>query len=93
MNKATLLASLLLAALLVGCGAPSDKPVDTEPEAWTKLDDHAKLEKLKTMPLGSQQKAEAIQKLNIPEDEKQKAIAEVNAAGPPPPSNPGQRGG
>ena len=84
---------LLGTVLLTGCGAPSDKPVDTEPEAWTKLDDRAKLAKLKTMSLGVQQKIEAINKLNVPEAEKKAAIAEVQAGGGAPtagaPSNPG----
>lgn len=88
---------LVLPTLLVGCGAPSDAPVETEPAAWTKLDDHAKLEKLKNMGLAPQQKADAIKKLNLPEDEKQKAISEVMAGGgstPPtaPPSNPSTTG-
>ncbi len=73
-----LLVAIFGGGTLVGCGQPDESGV---PQAWTKLDDHSKLEKIKNMPLSPQQKADAIQKLNVPEDDKQKAIAEVKAGG------------
>ena len=90
MKTALVLLVVSGAILLAGCG---EKEVSGPPEAWTKLDDSAKLEKIKHMPLSAQQKADAIQKLNVPDGEKRQAIADVNSGGNPPPSNPAPSGG
>ncbi len=81
-----LLATMTTSCLLNGCGEPDQSGV---PEAWKKLDDHSKLDKIKNMPLSVQQKTEAIQKLNVPEEDKQKAIAELSSGGGAPNGAPG----
>lgn len=80
-----ILATMMTSCLLNGCSEPDQSGV---PEAWKKLDDHTKLDKIKNMPLSVQQKTEAIQKLNIPEEDKQKAIADLSAGGGSTPSGP-----
>lgn len=78
MRFTLLLTAALCSVTVVGCGAQDESGV---PQAWTKLDDRTKLQKIKNMPLSVQQKTEAIQKLNVPDDEKQKAIYEIKAGG------------
>lgn len=65
-------------ATAVGCNPPDQSGV---PEAWTKTPANEKLERIKKMPISAQMKIDGINKLSISQEEKDKAIAEVRAAG------------
>lgn len=69
-----------LALLLAGC-ASSEPDYSKGPEAWQKTSDKDKLERIKHMPLSIDQKISGINKLNVPQDDKDRAIAEIRAGG------------
>lgn len=77
-----------------GCGDPGPE-AGSGAEPFQKLGDADKLQKIKAMPISNQMKVDAIKKLNLPEADKQKAIAEVSSAPATapggPPSSPGSQ--
>lgn len=68
-----------LGLLLGGCA--SDPDYSKGPEAWQKTSDADKLEKIKHMPLSVDQKISGINKLNVPQADKDKAIEEIRSGG------------